>query len=98
MKYIKVFETFDDSMDDLEDKQSIEDYPLSVRQIYKRFNPSAKKSINDNLEKFAKIAKRVFYDEKNWKKYFDDKEFKNLNTLTEVIDSLEKWIDKNDKS
>ena len=90
MKYLKLFENFEEEK---EIKQTIDDYPQSVKHIYKRFNSNARKSINDNLDKFAKIAKKVFYnDKKNWKDYFKDKNVKNLNNLTEVVDSLEKWL------
>jgi hypothetical protein len=87
MKHIKLFENYQ------EDKKIIEDFPQSVKHIYKRFNSQARKSIEDNLERFAKVAKKVFYnDKKNWKDYFKNKEVKNLNNLTQVIDSLEKWL------
>jgi hypothetical protein len=90
MKHLKLFEDFQEKV---EDEKKIEDFPQSVKHIYKRFNSQARKSIDDNVEKFAKIAKKVFYnDKKNWKDYFKNKEVKNLNNLTQVIDSLEKWL------
>ncbi len=89
MNYIKLFENFEEE----EEKKTIDDYPMSVRSIYKRFNQTARESINDNLERFAKMSKRVFYNKnKDWREYFKDKKVKNLNTLTEVMKSLENWI------
>lgn len=86
MKYLQLFENF-------EKKKTIEDFPQSVKNIYKRFNSQARKSIDDNVDKFAKLAKKVFYnDKKGWKDYFKNKEVKNLNNLTQVVDSLEKWL------
>jgi len=85
MIYLKLFENFDE--------KSINDYPQSVRHIYKRFNKKSRESINDNLERFAKIAKKTFYNtNKSWKDYFKQKEVKTLNNLTEVVASLEKWL------
>jgi len=87
MKYLQLFENFD------EKKKTIEDFPQSVKNIYKRFNSQSRKSIDDNVDKFAKVAKKVFYnDKKSWKDYFKNKEVKNLNNLTQVVDSLEKWL------
>lgn len=87
MKYLQLFENFD------EKKKTIEDFPQSVKNIYKRFNSQSRKSIDDNVDKFAKVAKKVFYnDMKSWKDYFKNKEVKNLNNLTQVVDSLEKWL------
>lgn len=83
----------EERIEELERKKTIEDYPQSVKHIYKRFNSQARKSIDDNVEKFVKIAKKVFYnDKKSWKDYFKDKEVRNLNNLTQVMDSLEKWL------
>ena len=94
LKHIKLTNESAQEEDEPEIKTpSIEDYPQSVKLIYKRFNPVARKSINDNVEKFAKLAKRVFYyDAKSWKDYFNNKEVKKLNTLTDVLQSLEEWM------
>ena len=74
-------------------KNTINDYPQSVKLIYKRFNSDARKSIDDNPDKFAKIAKKVYYyNKKKWKDFFDNKEVKKLNTLTDVVKSLEDWM------
>lgn len=86
MKYIKLYENFEDR------EKSIDDYPVSVKYIYRKFNDNAKKSINDNLEIFAKLAKRTFYGTKNWKFYFRSKDVKNLNKFDEIQKSLENWI------
>jgi len=94
MKHLKLFENFS-SQEEPENwvANSIEDYPQSVKLIYRRFNSDAKKSIDDNPDRFAKIAKKVYYyDKKKWKDYFDNKEVKKLNTLTDVVKSLEEWM------
>jgi hypothetical protein len=47
----------------------------------------------DNVEKFTKMNKKVLYnDKRSWKDYFKNKGVKNLNNLTQVLDSLEKWL------
>jgi hypothetical protein len=93
MKYLKLFEKFQDVEID---KKTIEDYPNSVKSIYNRFNQKQQKSINDNLEKFAKIAKKLFYSSKNWKNYFQKNklQIQKLNNLTEITNSIEKWMNK----
>lgn len=90
MKHIKLFEKFEEEVE----KKTINDYPKSVYEIYKRFSTHAQKSIDDNLDKFAKIAKRVYYSNKNWKEYFKDKKVIKLNTLNDIVYSLEKWMNK----
>jgi hypothetical protein len=92
MKHLKLFENFS-TQDEPEVKMTIEDYPQSVKLLYRRFNSDARKSIDDNPEKFAKIAKRAYYyDKKKWKDFFDNKEIKKLKTLTDVVISLEEWM------
>lgn len=91
MKYIVKYKNFEN----VESPTKIEEYPLSVKRIYNRFNERARKSIDDNPVRFAKIAKKIYYNaNKNWKEYFKQKEVKNLNNLTEVMASLENWIRK----
>lgn len=89
MKHIKLFENFETKI------KSIEDYPVSVKSIHNRFNQKQQKSINDNLEKFAKIAKKLFYCSKNWKEYFKNKtHIQKLNNLNEIVNSIQNWINK----
>lgn len=81
MKYIKIFEDYEDTSQ-------------SVKHIYKRFSLEARKSIDDNFSRFEKIAKKVFYNkDKDWKDYFKNKDVKKIKTLTEVMNSLEKWLE-----
>lgn len=84
----------ENAIDDCSNKKTIDDYPQSVRLVYNRFNDLARKSINDNPEVFAKIAKKVFYSNKPWKDFFinNKKEVKNINTLSDAVSSLEKWL------
>lgn len=88
MKYILEFQNF-------EDKITIDEYPVSVRKIYNKYSERARNSINDNLPKFAKLAKKVYYNtNKNWKDYFKQKGIKDLNNLSEVVTSIENWLKK----
>ena len=73
--------------------KKIEDYPMSVRTIFNRFNPEQRGSISDNLEKFAKTAKKLYYNgKKSWKELFTSGEVKDLVTCNEIIDYIEEWI------
>lgn len=67
MKYILEFKKF-------EYVDTIDVYPVSVKRIYNKYSDRARKSINDNLPKFAKLAKKMYYNtNKNWKDYFKQK-------------------------
>lgn len=83
MKYLKKFN---------ESVVCISNYPQSVRLVYNRFSSEQKKSIDSNLEKFSKAAKRLFYKSgKNWKEFFS-KDVKKLKNLSEIIDSMNAWM------
>lgn len=88
MKHLLLFESFTE-----EEKEKIDNYPFCVKILYRKFNKKAQLSINDNLDKFAKVAKKVFYSEnKKWKDFFQNKEIKKIDTLSEVINAFEKWL------
>lgn len=89
MKHIKLFEKFQEEEEEI---KTIEDYPSSVKLLYKRFNMKQQKSINDNLEKFAKIAKKLFYSNKDWKEYFKNRNVQKLEKLNDIVSSMEKWM------
>ena len=91
MKHIKIFEDF---QPDAKVEKTIEDYPGAVKLIYRRFNSKQHKSINDNLEKFAKASKKLFYSSKDWKKFFSEnkKKIQQLERLNDIVDLIEKWL------
>jgi len=72
--------------------KTIDDYPQSVRLIYNRLTPDQKKFVDDNVEKFAKVAKKMFYKgDKDWKKFFT-KETKKIDSLSELINSMNSYM------
>ena len=84
MKFIKSFKLYEKSEDEFVDTTELEkpafphEFPIptsvSVRKIFNKFKFDAKKSIWDNPQRFAKIAKKVFYSPKGWENYFNNKQ------------------------
>lgn len=91
MKHLKKFNenTFDEKVDTT---HKIDDYPMSVRTIYNRFTLDQKKFLeSEDLENFAKYAKRLYYNKKSWKDFFNRK-IKELKSTDQVISNIKNWI------
>lgn len=92
MKHLKLFENFEEE-EVITKPTKGEEYPSSVRTIFNRYSKSQQQSIESDMPRFARVAKKLYYlKNKSWKLYFSDKSYKSLTSLNDIIDSIEKWM------
>ena len=101
MKHLKQFENFTEETPQettITNPNKIDGYPVSVRTIFNRFSQLQKQAIEGDLPQFAKAVKPFYYmPNKSWKLYFNNKDYKKLTSLSQIIDSIGSWMKKNEK-